>query len=166
MSFSQIASGSAVFIDANTFVYAIMNDPTFGAPCSVLLDRVEHSDIRGFTSADILGETVHRIMTIEARTRFGWPVQGIASRLRRHPAEVGQLTIPRQAVDEIVTARVNILSVSGPHVSKAVDIARQFGLLTGDALIVAVMQDHGISQIASLDADFDRVSGLTRYSPA
>jgi len=61
---------------------------------------------------------------------------------------------------------VNIFSVSGPHVSKAVDIARQFGLLTGDALIVAVMQDHGISQIASLDADFDRVPGLTRYSPA
>jgi predicted nucleic acid-binding protein len=39
-------------------------------------------------------------------------------------------------------------------------------LLTGDALIVAVMQAHGLSHLASNDTDFDRVPGLTRYAPA
>jgi predicted nucleic acid-binding protein len=39
-------------------------------------------------------------------------------------------------------------------------------LLTGDALIVAVMQEHGLTNLASNDADFDRVPGLTRYAPA
>ena len=39
------------------------------------------------------------------------------------------------------------------------------GLLTNDGLIVAVMQAHGLTKIASNDADFDRVPGLTRYAP-
>jgi predicted nucleic acid-binding protein len=39
-------------------------------------------------------------------------------------------------------------------------------LLTGDALIVAVMQQQGLSHLASLDSDFDRVPGITRYEPA
>jgi predicted nucleic acid-binding protein len=38
-------------------------------------------------------------------------------------------------------------------------------LLTNDALIVVLMQDHGLTALASLDADFDRVPGLTRYAP-
>lgn len=34
-----------------------------------------------------------------------------------------------------------------------------------DALIVAVMQHHCLTNLASNDADFDRVSGITRYAP-
>jgi len=33
-------------------------------------------------------------------------------------------------------------------------------------LIVAVMQANGLTNLASNDADFDRVPGLTRYAPA
>ena len=38
----------------------------------------------------------HRIMTIEAIAATGWPVAGIAPRLRRHPAQIQQLTGIRQ----------------------------------------------------------------------
>ena len=48
--------------------------------------------------------------------------------------------------------------------SKLVSEKRE--LLTGDALIVAVMQANGLTHVASNDADFDRVPGLTRYAPA
>jgi predicted nucleic acid-binding protein len=166
MTFADIPAGSAVFLDTNTFVYAILGHPAYGAACSALLDHIEQQDMQGFTSADVLGETIHRIMTIEACDRFGWPAQGIANRLRRHPDEVRQLLLPRRAVDEIQAARVTVLSVTALHVSQAVDISTQWGLLAGDAMIVAVMRDHGLTQLASLDADFDRVPGLTRYAPA
>ena len=33
-------------------------------------------------------------------------------------------------------------------------------------LIVVLMQQHGMTNLASLDEDFDRVPGLTRYAPA
>jgi predicted nucleic acid-binding protein len=70
-----------------------------------------------------------------------------------------------RTLDEISAARVRVLAVTDQHVSRAVDLSRQFGLLTGDALIVAVMQAHGLSNLASLDTDFDRVPGITRYAP-
>jgi predicted nucleic acid-binding protein len=165
MTFNNIPAGSAVFVDANTFVYAILGHPTYGASCTTLLDRIDQQDIQGYTSSHVLSETAHRVMTLEACDRFGWPAQGIANRLRRHPNEVQQLLLPRRAVDEIQVARVTALPVTAQQVSQAVDISRQLGLLSADALIVAVMRDHGLTQIASLDADFDRVPGLTRYSP-
>jgi len=40
------------------------------------------------------------------------------------------------------------------------------GLLTNDAVTVALMQAHGLSKIATSDTDFDRVPGTTRYAPA
>jgi predicted nucleic acid-binding protein len=35
----------------------------------------------------------------------------------------------------------------------------------GDALVVAVVQAHGLNHLASNDADFDRVPGLIRDTP-
>jgi predicted nucleic acid-binding protein len=40
------------------------------------------------------------------------------------------------------------------------------GLLTNDAIIVALMAGHGLANLASNDADFDRVPGITRFAPA
>jgi predicted nucleic acid-binding protein len=153
-------------VDANILIFALTNHPTYGAACDEFLDRVENQEITAVTSTHVLGEVVHRMMTIEAADRFSWPIQGIANRLRRHPAEVQQLARPRQALDEINAAGVGVLAVTVPEVGLATDLSRQTGLLYGDALIVAVMRDHGLTHLASLDADFDRVPGLTRYSPA
>jgi predicted nucleic acid-binding protein len=50
-------------------------------------------------------------------------------------------------------------------VEAATLVTQQFELLMGDSLIVAVMQAQGLTKLASSDADFDRVSGLTRYAP-
>jgi predicted nucleic acid-binding protein len=104
-------------------------------------------------------------MTIEAAQRFGWLAKGIARKLRRHPAEVQQLTRSRQAVDEITLIGLDVLLVGKQHVSLAPDISRQTGLLCGDALVVASMQDRGLTRLASADDDFDRVPGITRFTP-
>src|SRR6266849_2322707 len=44
-------------------------------------------------------------------------------------------------------------------------LSQQIGLLSNDALLVAVMQAHGLTKLASNDPDFDRVPGITRYAP-
>jgi predicted nucleic acid-binding protein len=48
----------------------------------------------------------------------------------------------------------------------AAAVSQLHGLLTNDALILATMQDEAINHLASHDADFDRVPGITRYAPA
>ena len=165
MTLADLPAGVTVFVDANILIFALTSHPVHGIACDAFLDRVENQIIAAVTSTHVLGEVVHRMMTIEAADRFGWPVQGIANRLRRHPAEVQQLIRPRQAVDEIAAAGVSVLPVTAPQIEQATDISRQTGLLYGDALIVAVMRDQGLTHFASLDADFDRIPGLTRYSP-
>jgi predicted nucleic acid-binding protein len=165
MTFGDLQGGQALFVDANVFLYYFTAHRKYGLACKDLLDRIENQEIVGFTSAHVLTEVVHRLMTIEACQRFGWPAKGIAHRLRKHPAEVRQLARSRQAVDEITLIGFDVLSVGKKHVSVAPDISLQTGLLCGDALVVAVMQDQGLTLLASADADFDRVPGITRYAP-
>jgi predicted nucleic acid-binding protein len=165
MTFNDIAVGAVIFIDSNTLVYHFNPHPVFGPACTRLLERIENQDLQGYTSAHVLSEMAHRLMTLEAAPLFGWPVQGIAQRLKRHPNEVQQLSRYRQALDEIPLLKIHILPVSGPQVSRAADVCRQTGLLSSDALIAAVMLDHGLTHLASNDADFDRVPGIVRYAP-
>jgi len=50
-------------------------------------------------------------------------------------------------------------------VEKATELSQQIGLLSGDALVVAMMQAHGLTHLASHDTDFDRMPGIMRYGP-
>ncbi len=56
------------------------------------------SGTAGFTSAHVVTNVAHRIMTLEAVARFGWPTGGIAQRLQRHPGGAVPLMPPRRAV--------------------------------------------------------------------
>jgi predicted nucleic acid-binding protein len=166
VTFQDIPAGAAVFVDANTFIYYFSPDPKLGPPCEQFLERIENRELEGYTSAHVVSEVAHRLMTLEACAVFGWPYPGIAARLRNHPSEVQQLVRYRQAIDEITLFNVQVLSVTGPQVSQAANISRQTGLLSSDALIVAVMREANLTCLASQDADFDRVPALTRYAPA
>src|SRR5262245_4174964 len=166
MKFEDIPAGTALFIDANPFIYAVTADPQFGPPCQQLLQRIENKELQGFTCAHVVGEVSHRLMTIEAAASLGRSLTGMANWLKRHPQEVQKLRLFRQAIDDLAAIPIEILPVAGSHVSLAADVSIQHGLLTNDALCVAVMRDNGMTHLASLDADFDRVPGLTRYEPA
>ena len=94
MTFADLAAGDAVFLDANTFIYHFGPDPALGPPCSKLLQRIENQELVGYTSVHLLGEMVHKLMTIEAHALLGWPMTGMANRLRRHPGDVQRPAIP------------------------------------------------------------------------
>ena len=60
---------------------------------------------------------------------------------------------------------VRVLDNSLADLLAAAPICQQTGLLINDALIVALMQANRLTKLASHDADFDRVPGITRYAP-
>ncbi len=165
VTFDNIPAGSPVFVDANCLIYDATLDPTYGPACKRLLERIENKVLTGYTSASVIAEVCHRLMTIEVANRLSRPLMGMANWLRGHPAEVQQCTNHRKAVDELSAIPITILPVNGLQVSRAADLSIQHGLLTNDSLIVVVMQDHGLAALASKDADFDRVPGLVRYGP-
>jgi predicted nucleic acid-binding protein len=166
MRFVDLLAGASIFLDANTLVYHFTLDPVWGLACGQLLNRIENQEIEGFTSTHVLTEMAHRLMTIEPIAAHSWSYTGIAGRLRSHPAQVQQLTGFRQAVERVLQSRIQVLTIPPPQIAAGAVISQQTGLLSNDALIVAVMQAHGLTNLATNDTDFDRVPGLTRYAPA
>jgi predicted nucleic acid-binding protein len=78
---------------------------------------------------------------------------------------VAKLTNFRLAIERVVQSNLQVLTVSPAMLATAVALGQQIGLLINDALLVAVMQANGLTNLASGGADFDRVPGLTRYAP-
>ena len=139
--------------------------PRWSSSCGQLLQRIQNQQIAGHTSAAILSEVAHRLMTIEARARHRWTSGKVLHHLKQSPHVVQALTNSEAAVASIVGSRANIFPVAAGLVVAAAAVCRQTGLLTNDALTVALMQAHGLTKLASNDPDFDRVPGITRYAP-
>ena len=104
-------------------------------------------------------------MTLEAMQAYGWNSEGITLKLRNHPNEVRMLTRFRQALQKVPLFGIRILTIDAAWLDVATAISQQTGLLHNDALVVAAMHAHGLTQVASADPDFDRVPGLMRYAP-
>jgi predicted nucleic acid-binding protein len=165
MIYADVPAGAAVFLDANVFIHHFEPNPAFGLVSTEFLERIENQEISGVTSTHIVSEVAHRLMTIEAMQTFGWKATGIAVRLRNHPGQVQTLQRYRQAVKEIPHFGVKVLTIDPGWLNDAADISQQTGLLHNDALVVAAMHAHGLTNLGSADPDFDRVSGITRYAP-
>lgn len=166
MTLDQIPTGTEVFLDANALIYHFTSEPAYGAACTRLIERIEQGDLRGYTSAAVVSDAAHRMMTIEAMNQFGWPPSGLAARLRKHHVEIAKLSFYQQAIQQVPQLGIRVWDVKLDFVLTAAKLSRQHELLSGDALIVAVMQANGLANLASNDSDFDRVPGLTRYAPA
>lgn len=165
MTFADLLNGDRLFLDANTLVYHFEPHPTFGRSCTQLLARIEQQDFLGFTSTHILTEVAHRLMMIEASRLPGSGPVKIKQRLQRQPVLIQQLMRFRIVLEEIVQSRLQILTIPPPFIVEAAKISQQAGLLSNDALVIALMQANSLSKVASHDGDFDRVPGITRYSP-
>lgn len=165
MTFADFVANAHVFLDANTLVYHFGPHPKFGPACNGLIKRIENRELRAATSTHVVSEVAHKLMTEEASLRFGWPSK-VVGRLKQNPTRIQALTTFCQAVARIPQFGIQILTIPNTLAVTAPLLSQQFGLLSNDALIVAVMQANGLTNLASNDADFDRVPGITRYAPA
>jgi predicted nucleic acid-binding protein len=165
MTFADLVPGDALFVDTNIFVYHFAPDPAFQLPCSQLLQRIENQEIQAFTSTHVLAEAAHRLLTLEARTQFGWSSGKVVQRLKQNPASMQNLTGFRRALERMVQSQITVVPALSAHLVTAAGFCQSPGLLITDALSIALMQAHGLTKIASEDNDFDRVPGITRYAP-
>ena len=165
MIFADIPTGESVFVDANTLVYHFAADPQYGPACTGFVRRCQVGDVRAFCSTHVVSDLAHRLMTIEAILAFGWPIAGIAQRVRRSHSEIPNLNRYRQVIEQLPRSNLRVLPVTWPLVLKAMAVSQKYELLCGDSLIVAIMEDAELTRLASNDADFDRVPWLIRYQP-
>jgi predicted nucleic acid-binding protein len=155
-----------VFIDANVFVYHFSGPTEYTDFCSRFLQRIEEGRLSGFTSTLVLAETLHRLMIIEAATKLQIVPKVAIRHLKAHPLEVKKLTDHLTVPDNIQTFGIKVLSLDVADVLTSNEIKKEHGLLTNDAINLAVMRRHHLKSIATNDPDFERVTDLLVWKPA
>ncbi len=145
MTFADLAANDHIFLDANTLVYHFASHQVFGPAANQLLRRIEHQQLQGYTSTHVLSEAAHRLMMIEAATLPSWKQTKVKLRLLQQPSALQTLTLFRSAVETVLQSRIQTLAIAPLLIVSAAVISQQVGLLSNDALIVAVMQANGLT---------------------
>jgi predicted nucleic acid-binding protein len=86
--------------------------------------------------------------------------------LKQHPQTVHQLTRYKSILRDITQAKVTILPLTYRDLHASKQYREQYGVLTNDSLVLAVMQRERIHYIATNDPDFERVPGIAVRRPA
>lgn len=162
LTLEDIPRGETVFIDANIFVYHF----TGVSPSSTaFLKRCEARDLAGITSWPIVFEVLHRLMMIEAVSRGLVTPGNVVRKLREKPPVARQLSAYHRQARAIPAMGIAVLPVGGEVFEASHPCRQQHGLLINDSLSAALMELHGIRNIATSDADFLAVPTLTVFAP-
>ena len=153
---------SSVFIDANVFIYHFTAASVW---CRRLLDRCATGSLHGITSLPVLLEVAHRLMIIEAQQDQLVRGSNPGEKLARLPAVVRRLHRYEEWTLAIPRMGIEVEEVTQRDVVRSLDVLRTTGLLTLDALIVAVMRRLQLANLASADQGFRAVGGVSLLEP-
>ena len=162
MTLEDIPIGTPVFLDANIFVYHFAGK---SESCSGLLEKVEQKKLQGITSSHTFAEVIHRLMILEATQREFISSGSPSQKLRKHRKQIGNLEIFHHQGKQLLALPLEIVPITPSILREGISTALQYHLLTNDALIVAAMKERNISALASADADFIGIPGVTLYQP-
>ncbi len=158
---SSLPSRSFVFIDANIFIYGLSGE---SAQSAQLLERCLREDVTGITLFETVNEATHRFMVAEALAK-GLITRGTAKRLREQSGLIPALSDYWVNVERLLALNLLFVPVNEEILRAAQPERQAFSLLTNDSMIVACMREYGVSFLATNDADFERVTGITVFKP-
>ena len=162
---SDIPEGAVCYLDATIFYYHIVGVPTLSEECSDFLKRIELGGVHGVTSSVVLAEATHKVMLAEVVQRHGVAHQGLIARLKRHPDLLDGLTSHHRVVATVRGLPLQVELITLDLLARGAALSIQERLLTNDALTLAVMEQLGVTVLATNDDDFDAVAGITVYKP-
>jgi predicted nucleic acid-binding protein len=139
--------------------------PLVSEPCTAFLERAASGDLEVFTSLHVLAEAIHKVMVAEAEQAFGRTRAGLVGWLQRNSHRIAELSHFQRAATHLAAMRLHVLPADASDLVQASVLSAQCGLLTNDALVVAIMRRHSLANLVTNDDDFDDVTGLTIWKP-
>lgn len=158
----RLPAGQRVYLDATVFIYHFAKA---SPQCSTLVKRVERAEVLGVTGAHTLAEVTHRLMIIGAVRRGLIRGGNLAAKLRAHRALVRGLSTYQTDVDALLAIGLEVLPLDAAALTASGAIRQTYGLLTNDSLNVALLQQAGVSILATSDRDFAEIPELQVYHP-
>ena len=159
----SLSDGATVFIDSTIFVYHFTGA---SADCRTFLERCECHELSGVTSAGVLAETMHRLMTLEAVVRGLVQPGSVARRLAEKPAVVRELSQYQRHVEAIPVMGIRVVPLDLVVLLRSAPLRMNHGLLTNDSLVAAAALQEAGGVLATADAAFSQVPGLTTHAPS
>jgi predicted nucleic acid-binding protein len=128
-----------IMVDANVPMYLVGADHPNKIVAQRMLERAAINRDRLVTNAEVFEEILHRYVAIGRRDAI------------------------QPAFDTLTAVIDEIFPIDGSLVERAKDLVLGYGRLSArDAIHVATMQAHGVSQIMSFNTVFDEMPGVTR----
>jgi predicted nucleic acid-binding protein len=162
MNLNDIRTGSNVVIDANIFMYALQKS---SPQCERLLGRCIDEEVYGIVPLYVLAEVMHRMMIAEARDNNWIAGSNPAKRLSEQPDRVRDLVRSGNKVRDLLAMGLQMEPVIQEDFISAMIVQRETGLMTNDALLIAVCQRLRVDSIASADNKFHNVRGIVLFAP-
>ena len=160
---STIRAGAWVAIDTNILVYA---NQRRSPECIEFLKRCISGELQGVVPFPMVAELVHALMLIEAREN-NWIERANAARaLAERPDLVGRLTRYEIQMREFFGIGLRIEPAGAADILEAMRIHKEAGLLTNDALLLAVARRLNCEAVASADKAIAQAPGFRVFSPA
>ena len=161
----DVPAGTTVFLDSAILHYAFVSFPAATTQCIRLLKRIADGEVSGCLSLPALNDAVHKVMCSETVARFNRPRAGLVAWMKCNPDRVRQLTNAQEVLRLVGALPIRVLSADLALLQEAQQMVAAYGLLASDAMILALMQRHRITHLATNDDDFDRIPGLTVWKP-
>ncbi len=163
---NKISIGVSVYIDSNIFIYDATGHVRYSPACKDFLKRIEKGELQGITSAITLIEVLQKLILIEVGERENIDIGQALRRIKQTPEVLAAVDKPIEVVNKIEKIRnLKIVPLTSEIVSSAKDCCRTGYLMSIDSVHVATMKAYGIKNIATNDADFERVDFLVVWKP-
>ncbi len=154
------------FIDANIFLYPVLDDLRYGESSSRFLKRIHYGDIIGFTSVLVLNEVLHKLMISEIAKRYTISFPEALRYVKSNPDVISELEKSWDDIRWIKSIRnLTIFDITAEIADLALKYSKDLKLLSSDGIHVATMQTHRLTNLASNDLDFERVNWIKLYNP-
>jgi predicted nucleic acid-binding protein len=162
MKLEDLPDGTTIFVDANILIYHFSG---VSLECQAFLQRCESRQVAASTGVHIVLEVMHRLMMLEALQKGLITGGQPARKLKEQPKIVKVLQAYNQSVQQIPRLNIRVRAITSAVVRASEAIRVQAGLMSNDSVTVALMRQMGLTAIATVDADFNNVSGLHVYQP-
>lgn len=162
MDIDALPPGETALVDANIFIYHLSNS---SAQCSRFLRRVALGEVAGCVTTIIVAKVLHRRMVAEALTKrlitAGQPLK----KLKANPSVVTQLTDYVADVDTLLLLPLQVLTVTPADIAASHALRQAHGLFVNDSINLACALRHGMNNLVTHDADFNRAPLAAVWEP-
>lgn len=163
VNLDDIQSGSLCVIDTNILIYA---EEGISSQAQRLLRRCARGELSGVLPQTVWQEVSHKLMLAEAMMKGLISGSSPAARLSSKPEAIKALSIYRAKVQALVDLGLGFEACALKDLTKtAFGLQEKYGLLTNDAVVLAVAIRLKADALVSGDRAFHGVTEVVVHSP-